>query len=213
MARKTNTLRFILTVLVVAFLFVISIIPIRIAVVYSHTPQPQAIFMLSGNIDRVDFTAKFAKKHPNLPIWVSKGSSRVRNGFKEINLNPNRLHYDDRATDTVTNFTTMVEPLQEHDIHHVYLITSDYHMARSRAIATVVFGSQGIVVTPIPVPSNRDPEATIRVARDIGRSLVWLLTGRTGASLKPQLSTILSTNNPDFMSNCYCYFSSDRALL
>ncbi len=30
-----------------------------------------------------------------------------------------------------------------------YLITSDYHMMRARAIATVVFGIQGIAVTPL----------------------------------------------------------------
>ncbi|AHJ30109.1 hypothetical protein NSP_38060 [Nodularia spumigena CCY9414] len=28
-----------------------------------------------------------------------------------------------------------------------YLITSDYHMMRARAIATIVFGIQGIAVT------------------------------------------------------------------
>ncbi|WP_390622268.1 YdcF family protein [Euhalothece natronophila] len=60
-------------------------------------------------------------------------------------MDTNRLHSDDRATDTVTNFTTMVEPLKENDIHHVYLITSDYHMRRSRVIGTVVFGSQSAI--------------------------------------------------------------------
>ena len=61
-------------------------------------------------------------------------------------------------------------------------------MARSRAIATLVLGSRGIAVTPISVPSTgRQPESKLRIARDCIRSLVWMLTGHTGARFNPDL--------------------------
>ena len=188
--QSRKLLRFLSLIIITIILAVLAIIPIRIALTQLQTPEPQAIFMLSGNSDRERFTVKFAKKHPQLPIWVSEASSRIRQTFKKANLDPNRLHYDDRATDTVTNFTTMVEPLQNHNIHHVYLITSDYHMRRSRAIGTIVFGSRGIILTPIPVNSKRSPEPITEVARDVGRSVAWLFTGRTGASLKGRVLII-----------------------
>jgi uncharacterized SAM-binding protein YcdF (DUF218 family) len=82
------------------------------------------------------------------------------------------------------------------NLQHIYLITSDYHTRRSRAIslrhgfanATVVLGSRGVVVTPVSVDSGRDEdEALLKMVRDFGRSLVWVLSGRTGAGLNPRL--------------------------
>ena len=98
------------------------------------------------------------------------------------------MRLDGRATDTVTNFTTLAEDFVENKIQHIYLITSDYHMSRARAIATIVLGSAGIVVTPLAVPSLGDrSESLIRVVRDCGRSLLWVFSGRTGASLNPRV--------------------------
>jgi uncharacterized SAM-binding protein YcdF (DUF218 family) len=37
------------------------------------------------------------------------------------------------------------------------LITSNYHMKRAQAIATMISGSQSIAVTPLEVPSPRQP--------------------------------------------------------
>ena len=39
--------------------------------------EPQAILVLGGSTERLErekFTADFAKKYPNLPIWISGGS-------------------------------------------------------------------------------------------------------------------------------------------
>jgi uncharacterized SAM-binding protein YcdF (DUF218 family) len=191
MSRKfRKTFRLLLIAGIAAFLAILVSIPVQIIITQIQTPDPQGILMLGGNMNRERFTAKFAQKHPQLPVWISVGSYKSREIFAQAEIDPNRIHYDDRATDTVTNFTTMVEPLKKDNIRHVYLITSDYHMTRSSAIAIVVFGSQGLIVTPVQVPSSREPEAIVRIVRDIARSLVWLFTGRTGASLKPQLSLL-----------------------
>ena len=190
-ARSKKFPRLFLLIIVTFIFTVLGTIPLRIMLTRLQVPEPEAILVLSGNRDRHRTASELAQQYPKLPIWLSVGSSSAREIFKEAGIDTNRLHSDDRATDTVTNFTTMVEPLKEHDIHHVYLITSDYHMRRSRVIGTVVFGSRGIIFTPLEVASERDTETKIRAARDFSRSLVWIFTGRTGASLKPKFSTYI----------------------
>ncbi|NJK52377.1 MAG: YdcF family protein, partial [Leptolyngbyaceae cyanobacterium SU_3_3] len=104
--------------------------------------------------------------------------------FQSAGISTSRLYFDQRATDTVTNFTTVVSDLKRRGVQHVYIVTSDYHMPRAEAIATVVLGSQGITFTAIKVSGEHRQESKLRVLRDVGRSAVWLMTGRTGASLR-----------------------------
>ncbi|MEC4805046.1 MAG: YdcF family protein [Jaaginema sp. PMC 1079.18] len=152
-------------------------------------PHPQAILMLGGDFDREPYTAQFAQSREDLPIWVSSGmpQSRSRQIFAAAGISSQRLYLDDRAVDTVTNFTTLVADLKQQQIRHVYLLTSDFHMRRASAIATVVLGSQGIIFTPVPIPSQQASESWWRVARDSSRAVLWMFTGRTGASLNPRL--------------------------
>ncbi|MEA5559371.1 YdcF family protein [Nodularia spumigena] len=169
-------------------------IPLRLAIALQQKPHPQAILMLSGDSSRTKFTREMAQEFPDLPIWVSVGDPEIRSILDDLDnqglQGGDRIQYDNRATDTVTNFTTMVAPLQQNNIRHVYLVTSDYHMPRSQAIATIVFGSQGIAFTPVSVPSQSSQrEALPRISRDIGRSVLWLVTGRTGASFNPRLQS------------------------
>ena len=64
-------------------------------------------------------------------------------------------------------------------------------MRRSRVIATVVLGSRGIVATPVAVPSTgMELESGVRVLRDFMRSLLWVVTGRSGANLNPNLKSL-----------------------
>jgi hypothetical protein len=57
-------------------------------------------------------------------------------------------------------------------------------MPRAKAIAFFVLGSQGITFTPVTVPSKEPDESNLHILRDVGRSVVWILTDRTGASLR-----------------------------
>jgi len=85
----------------------------------------------------------------------------------------------------------LAEDFTDQKLQHIYLITSDFHLTRARAIATIVLGSQGIVVTPLAVPSSGNKsESLLRVLRDCGRSILWILSGKTGASLNPNLKSI-----------------------
>jgi uncharacterized SAM-binding protein YcdF (DUF218 family) len=121
----------------------------------TNHPNPQAIFMLGGGTERESYTARLAQAYPNLPIWVSSGSPQRAKAFAEFGIAPHRMYFDNRATDTVSNFTTTLQPLKAHGIHHVYIVTSDYHMLRATAIATIIFGSHSIAFTPVEVPTEQ----------------------------------------------------------
>lgn len=170
-------------------ILLINFIPVRLIIAQIQSPTPQVILTLGGGSDREEFTALFAQEHPTLDIWVSSGvpTQQARAIFQQAGIPNSRVHIDRRAIDTVTNFTSLVNDFRDRHIHHVYLITSDFHMRRARAIAFFVFGSRGIITTPISIPSRQPKETLGRVMRDIGRSILWMTTGHTGASLHPQL--------------------------
>lgn len=178
-----------LLLVIFTFCLLLSIIPVRLVIASYQAPEPQAIFTLGGGSERELFTAKFALSHPNLEIWVSSGlpPDEARAIFRAYGIPDSRVHLDRRAVDTVTNFTTLVADFKRLHFQHLFLITSAFHMPRAKAIATIVFGSQGITVTPVPIPSNKPMESELHVLRDVGRAIVWLVTGRTGASLNPNL--------------------------
>lgn len=169
-------------------LLLLSIIPLRLAITFYQAPHPEAILTLGGGIDREKFTAQFAQTHPSLEIWISTGSEPVkaRTIFRNAGIPDTQVHLDRRAIDTVTNFTSLVADFKNQDIQHIYLITSDFHLPRAKAIATVVLGIWGIAFTPISIPSNYPPESWLRILRDTSRALFWVITGHTGASLNPE---------------------------
>jgi uncharacterized SAM-binding protein YcdF (DUF218 family) len=144
--------------------------------------QPQAVLVLGGAVEREKYAAQFAQEHPALPIWISSGAPKEYSEwvFTEAGVDLDRLNLDYRAVDTLTNFTTLVDDLKARGITKVYLITSDYHMRRSRMIGEIILGSRGIELQPIAIPSNQPAEELAKAVRDSGRAVVWLMTGYTG---------------------------------
>jgi len=147
--------------------------------------SPEAFLVLGGHEERERFAADLAQQYPQLPIWISSGSPRhyAQTIFAQAGINRDRLHFDYRAKDTVTNFTTLVDELKAEGIDSVYLITSENHMARAKIIGEIIFGSRGINFEPIAVPSDNPPEPLEKSLRDGARSILWLVTGHTGAIL------------------------------
>ncbi|NER82373.1 MAG: YdcF family protein [Leptolyngbya sp. SIO1D8] len=165
-----------------------SMISLRLAISQSQAPKPQAILVLEGRTQRIHFAAQIAQTYENLPIWVSGNPAGLQTNqliFQQAGIDAQRVHYDFCAIDTVTNFTCNVRDFRNHKIQHIYVVTSDYHMTRALAISFVVLGSRGIIATPISVISTDNRvESPWKTLRDSLRSLVWLVTGHTGASLK-----------------------------
>jgi uncharacterized SAM-binding protein YcdF (DUF218 family) len=188
--RKISPVRAIAFSLIIA----VSIIPLRLAIALQQAPKPEAILVLGSDSNRMQFAAEFSQLHPALEILVSDYPSYFEDSqkvFQEAGIPDWRIRYDFCATDTVTNFTCTVEEFVKRKLHHVYLITSDYHMPRARAIATIVFGSRGIFVTPLTVASSgKQPESLVRIIRDSLRSVIWIVSGRTGASFNPHLVSV-----------------------
>ena len=166
-------------------------ITLRLTLALHQNPDPKAILILDGRDQRIRQAAMFAQHYPDLPIWISGSCSqrpKVRQFFATAPLS-GRVHYDLQATDTVTHFTTLAAPFVAQGIRHVYVVTSDYHMARVKTIATIIFGSYGIAITPVPQPSQARPtqESWLKVVRDGLRSFMWLATGYSGAQFNPRL--------------------------
>ncbi|NJL22376.1 MAG: YdcF family protein [Leptolyngbyaceae cyanobacterium SM1_3_5] len=147
--------------------------------------RPQAILVLGGSPDREVFAADFALDHPDLPIWVSSGSNPEYADavFADAGIDPQRIHLDYEAIDTVTNFTTLVDQFKAQGIDNIYLVTSDFHMRRARVIGTIVLGSRGIDFEPIAIPSDRPPESIDKAIRDGARAVLWVTTGQTGSEI------------------------------
>jgi hypothetical protein len=57
-------------------------------------------------------------------------------------------------------------------------------MRRARVIGEIVFGSRGIIMKPLAVPSGRKPEPIEKSLRDGVRAILWVTTGHTGATLR-----------------------------
>jgi uncharacterized SAM-binding protein YcdF (DUF218 family) len=164
---------------------VLGIFPIRLMIAHYQAPDPQAVLVLGGDPKREEAAAQLARFDPALEVWVSTGIpyEQSQQIFQSAGLSSSRVHWDYQATDTVTNFTTLVAALQRRQVQHVYIVTSDFHLSRARAIATIVLGSRGIIFTPVAVSptSPRSPEPITQIIRDTGRAIFWLLTGHTGA--------------------------------
>ena len=171
-------------------LLLLSLVSVSLCVGFKPIPKtpdtnPDALLVLGGHEERERFAATLARQYPDLPIWISSGSPQdyARKIFERAGIKSDRLHFDYQASDTVTNFTTIVNKLKKEGIDSVYLITSENHMARAKVIGEIVFGSHGINFEPIAVPSDNPPEPVEKCVRDGARSVLWLLTGHTGAIL------------------------------
>jgi uncharacterized SAM-binding protein YcdF (DUF218 family) len=175
----------------VKFLFTLAL-PVLLWMGYKQVrglETPQAVLVLGGSstkLERERLAAKIALQHPNLPIWVSSGSTNkkyVTRVFAKAGISPQRLHLDYQAKDTVTNFTTLVDDFQSRGIKRVYLVTSDYHMRRARLVGEIVLGSRGIDLQPVIVQSKIVSETRSKALRDGFRAALWVITGHTGSTL------------------------------
>ena len=144
-------------------------------------PAPQLILVLGGDVERERVAGELAKRD-GLPVLVSGGSNPEYASwqFGRQGLDAGRVQLDYRATDTLSNFTSVVDELKGAKVRHVLLVTSRDHMARALLVGRIVAGSRGIALTPVEVPcGNRcTPEGGRKVWSDGARAALWVLTGR-----------------------------------
>jgi uncharacterized SAM-binding protein YcdF (DUF218 family) len=160
--------------------------PLNLAIAHLLWPQPEGILVLGGQPHREAVAARLARLQPELHTWSSSGlgPDLAYPIFDALGIDRDRITLDYQAVDTVTNFTTLVKTFQQQHVHHLYLVTSDYHMPRAQAIATIILGSHHIAFTPVAAPSSRAAESPFRIGRDMVRSWIWLTTGWSGAAIR-----------------------------
>ena len=81
--------------------------------------------MLRGDSKRMEFAAQLWQSHKDLDIWVCDCDSNLnynRRIFQRFGVPNRQLRFDGRATDTVTNFTSMVDKFAARKLQHIYLI-------------------------------------------------------------------------------------------
>ena len=144
-------------------------------------PPPQLVLVLGGDVERERVGAEVAKRD-GLPVMVSGGSNPEYAHwlFRGRGLDDTRVLLDYRATDTLSNFTSVVDDLKRSKIRHVVLVTSSDHMDRALMVGRVVAGSRGIGLTPLAVPCGERcvPEDWRKVWGDGMRAALWVVSGR-----------------------------------
>ena len=144
-------------------------------------PSPQMILVLGGDVERERVAGELARRD-GLPVLVSGGSNPEYAHwlFGRQGLDAGRVQLDYRATDTLTNFTSIVDELKRAKVRHVLLVTSSDHMERAMLVGRLVAGSRGIGLTPVAVPCGErcQPEGWRKIWGDGARAALWVLTGR-----------------------------------
>ena len=142
---------------------------------------PQLIFVAGGFEYRERHAARLAREH-NLPVLVSGGLSADygRALFFEEGVRAPQLSRDDRASDTLENFTTLLAELKQRQVRHLLLVTGVDHMPRASLVGHIVAGSRGIQVTPAPVDCGESCvwESPLKVAADALRAAIWVVSGQ-----------------------------------
>ena len=148
---------------------------------FPSLPPPQLVLVLGGDVERERVGAEVAKRD-GLPVMVSGGSNPEYAHwlFRGPGLDDTRVLLDYRATDTLSNFTSVVDDLKRSKIRHVVLVTSSDHMDRALMVGRVVAGSRGIGLTPLAVPCGERcvPEDWRKVWGDGLRAALWVVSGR-----------------------------------
>jgi uncharacterized SAM-binding protein YcdF (DUF218 family) len=144
-------------------------------------PQPQMILVLGGDVAREQAAAELARQR-RLPVVVSGGSNPEYAHWlfaQREGLPRGQVLLDYRASDTVSNFTSLVDDLRRARIRHALLVTSSDHMERALLVGRLVAGSRGIHLTPVPVSCGtrcqREPRRKLWF--DGLRSALWVLSG------------------------------------
>ena len=144
-------------------------------------PPPQLILVLGGDVQRERVAGELARRD-GLPVLVSGGSNPEYAHwlFDRQGLDAQRVQLDYRATDTLSNFTSVVDDLKRAQVRHLLLVTSSDHMDRALLVGRMVAGSRGIALTPVAVPcgSRCRPEGWRKVWGDGVRAALWVVTGR-----------------------------------
>jgi uncharacterized SAM-binding protein YcdF (DUF218 family) len=117
------------------------------------------ILVLGGDKDRELVAADLARRD-GLPVVVSGGTNPEYAHWifeEREGLPSHQVQLDYRASDTLSNFTSLVDDLHKARIRHALLVTSSDHLERALLVGRIVAGSRGIQLTPVAVNVRPSP--------------------------------------------------------
>lgn len=139
------------------------------------------ILELGGNASRMKTAIALAKIYPDAQIIISSesGPVGVNDMLEAAGIPEDKYIFDYNAWDTVTNFTKTLQLVKSYKPENVYVVTDQFHMLRSMAIARAVYVLQGINLHPVPYlgTTSRGSEDPHLVKTDRFRAWLWRLTG------------------------------------
>ena len=156
----------------------IWLIFITITLLNASSSPVDGFFVLGGSITREIYVAQEAKKSPETPILISRGSQDpcIRLIFQREVAPVQNVWLEHCADSTFENFFYGIPILRRLGVHKVMLITSPTHLPRAKWLAQILLGAHGIWVEPVIVeekgiPGNR--ESWLKTGADVTRSLLW----------------------------------------
>ena len=141
-------------------------------------PTPTCCLVLGGDRRRELLAAQRCDAKVLLLSSGCASEAELREALSPARAALTSVIVDRAATDTVTNFTTIVDKLRASGVRSVAVATAVPHMQRAGTIGTIVLGAQGIHTVPWPVDAGeRLHESWLRTMRDGLRALLWVLCG------------------------------------
>ena len=139
------------------------------------------IFELGGTPSRMKTAIALAKIYHDAQIIISSEGNPVgvNDMLEAADISEDKYIFDYNAWDTVTNFTKTLQLVKSYKPENVYVVTDQFHMRRSMAIARAVYVLQGINLHPVPYlgTTSRGSEDDHLVKTDRFRAWLWRLTG------------------------------------
>lgn len=139
-----------------------------------------AILHLGGNIGRLEETIRQAKLHPTATVIISSEGAiqDVVNKLQGAGIGRERVVLNPLAYDTPGNFTTTWGDVKRAGAKRVYVVTDQFHMQRSMALAKACYFGRGVEPVPCPLvggPKYEEPQGW--TVGGVAAVLLWRATG------------------------------------
>ncbi|WP_245975461.1 YdcF family protein [Oceanobacillus chungangensis] len=127
-------------------------------VVNEKPKKADVIIVLSGGPGRLEKGAELFKRGDadQLMLTNSNDSGTTAKEAMELGVPKDKLILEDKAISTHTNALYTLEKMREHQLTSAIIISSDFHMRRTKYIFSKVYENTGIELTFIASPYLRN---------------------------------------------------------
>lgn len=187
-------------IVVVTILSIPLLFNVAVQLPRNSQSSTDGVLVLGGSISREIYAAKLAKQNPEIPILIAKGSQDpcIYLVFQRAKAPTDNLWLEICSDSTFTNFIYGIPVLRSWNVHKVKLITSGTHIRRSKWMAKIILGSQGMWVDLTIAPEKGVPgntEFLLKTAADLTRSVLWAFLGQV---VEPFCSQVYPLNSVDW---------------